>query len=209
MSASASTSSSSGCRSPRPGATATRPPIARCSAGCAARGHACCSSSATCPGTRRNRDLPDPDFCDSRSTTGWPIVARPFRRGHRRGRCGDRRLLRARTASPSLDCVLATARGAVAFYDIDTPDHARRARGGDRGLHRAGGRSRGFDAYFSFTGGPTLARLEREYGARRAAPLYCAVDAERLPPDRRRAALATSATSAPTAPTGSRRWSGC
>jgi spore maturation protein CgeB len=37
--------------------------------------------------------------------------------------------------------------------------------------------------YLSFTGGPTLERLERQYGALRARPLYCAVDAELYDPE--------------------------
>jgi spore maturation protein CgeB len=36
--------------------------------------------------------------------------------------------------------------------------------------------------YLSFTGGAILTRLEREFGARRARPLYCAVDPERYRP---------------------------
>lgn len=39
-----------------------------------------------------------------------------------------------------------------------------------------------FDVYFSFTGGPTLSRLEREFGARRAEALYCSVDPDRYAP---------------------------
>jgi len=35
---------------------------------------------------------------------------------------------------------------------------------------------RGFDLYLSFAGGPSLTRLERQFGARRARALYCAVD---------------------------------
>jgi spore maturation protein CgeB len=33
-----------------------------------------------------------------------------------------------------------------------------------------------FQLYLSFTGGPTLERLEQEYGAQLARPLYCSVD---------------------------------
>lgn len=36
----------------------------------------------------------------------------------------------------------------------------------------------GYDLYLSFTGGPTLARLEREFGSPRAWVLYCSVDPE-------------------------------
>jgi spore maturation protein CgeB len=35
-----------------------------------------------------------------------------------------------------------------------------------------------YDVYLSFTGGPTLRRLEREYGSRMARVLYCAFDPE-------------------------------
>src|SRR5207245_2908984 len=34
----------------------------------------------------------------------------------------------------------------------------------------------GYDLYLSFTGGPTLARIESEYGASCARVLYCSVD---------------------------------
>jgi spore maturation protein CgeB len=37
---------------------------------------------------------------------------------------------------------------------------------------------RDFDLYLSFTGGPTLRRLTREYGASRARALYCSADPE-------------------------------
>ena len=35
-----------------------------------------------------------------------------------------------------------------------------------------------FSMYLSFTGGPTLGRIERQFGARTARPLYCSVDPE-------------------------------
>jgi spore maturation protein CgeB len=71
--------------------------------------------------------------------------------------------------------VTSAAGGTSAFYDIDTPvTLAKLARGDfeylDPGLVGA------FDLYLSFTGGPTLERLEREYGARRAHAFYCLVD---------------------------------
>jgi spore maturation protein CgeB len=71
----------------------------------------------------------------------------------------------------------ATARGLAAFYDIDTPvTLARLARGDCEYLTRElVGR---FGLYLSFTGGPTLRRLEREFGAPAARPLYCSADPE-------------------------------
>jgi spore maturation protein CgeB len=78
--------------------------------------------------------------------------------------------------------VLRHRSGLAAFYDIDTPATLAAMGAGsceylDRRLIP------GFDFYLSFTGGPTLARLEREFGARRAFPLYCSVDPEHYFPE--------------------------
>jgi len=71
--------------------------------------------------------------------------------------------------------VTRTARGVTAFYDIDTPvTLARLARGEVDYLTRS--LIPRYDLYLSFTGGPTLERLEQEYGARSARALYCSVD---------------------------------
>jgi spore maturation protein CgeB len=71
----------------------------------------------------------------------------------------------------------AIARGAVAFYDIDTPvTLAKLARGDHEYL--SPDVIPGFDLYLSFAGGSSLTRLERRFGARRARALYCAVDPE-------------------------------
>lgn len=71
--------------------------------------------------------------------------------------------------------VTRTARGLTAFYDIDTPvTLARLARGEVDYITRA--LIPRYDLYLSFTGGPTLRRLEREYGAQTARALYCSVD---------------------------------
>ena len=73
------------------------------------------------------------------------------------------------------DWVFRNARGVTMFYDIDTPITL-------AGLERGGAEYLGredvprFDVYLSFTGGPTLERLERVFRARRARALYCAVD---------------------------------
>jgi spore maturation protein CgeB len=73
------------------------------------------------------------------------------------------------------DWVLGHALGATAFYDIDTPvTLAKLARGDYEYLHPR--HIPCFDLYLSFTGGPILALLERELGARKALPLYCSCD---------------------------------
>jgi spore maturation protein CgeB len=73
--------------------------------------------------------------------------------------------------------VTRTARGVTAFYDIDTPiTLAGLVSGEVKYLERA--LVPRFDLYLSFSGGPTLTRLESEFGAQRARPLYCSVDPE-------------------------------
>jgi spore maturation protein CgeB len=71
--------------------------------------------------------------------------------------------------------VTATARGITAFYDIDTPVTLTKLARGDTEYLSAALVQR-YALYLSFTGGPTLERLERQYGAPRARPLYCSVD---------------------------------
>jgi len=64
-----------------------------------------------------------------------------------------------------------------AFYDIDTPvTLAKLARGDHEYLHPR--QIPEYDLYLSFTGGPTLRRLERQFGAPRARQLYCSFDPE-------------------------------
>ncbi len=71
--------------------------------------------------------------------------------------------------------VLATARGVTAFYDIDTPVTLALLEQG-RAEYLAPYLIRRYQLYLSFTGGPTLERLEREFGSPMARPLYCSVD---------------------------------
>ena len=78
--------------------------------------------------------------------------------------------------------VTSTARGVTAFYDIDTPiTLAGLAGTGAEYLDRS--LVPRFDLYLSFTGGPTLERLEREFGARAARALYCSVDPDLYYPE--------------------------
>lgn len=83
--------------------------------------------------------------------------------------------------------VTRTAQGLVAFYDIDTPvTLSKLARGEFEYLSPALIPSYGL--YLSFTGGPTLRRLEQEFGSPMARALYCSVDPElygAMPAERR------------------------
>lgn len=73
--------------------------------------------------------------------------------------------------------ILHTARGMTAFYDTDTPVTLAML---DRGNETYVTRSQvpRFDLYLSSTGGPILEKLTQVYGAARARPFYCCIDAE-------------------------------
>jgi spore maturation protein CgeB len=73
------------------------------------------------------------------------------------------------------DWVLEQAHGVKAFYDIDTPVTLRALERGECEYLTREQIPR-YDLYLSFTGGPTLRRLEVELGAPRARALYCAFD---------------------------------
>ena len=122
-----------------------------------------------------NRDMPRPDFADLHLYADLPELRARFAR---RVREADAVLVGSYVPEgvAVIDWVLETARGPVAFYDIDTPiTLGRLARGDEEYL--AARQIPLFDVYFSFTGGPTLDRLCAGFGARRAEALYCTVDA--------------------------------
>jgi spore maturation protein CgeB len=73
------------------------------------------------------------------------------------------------------DWVQHEARGLTAFYDIDTPVTLARLARGEHDYLRPD-QIASYALYLSFTGGPTLRRLERDFGAPRARVLYCSVD---------------------------------
>jgi spore maturation protein CgeB len=63
----------------------------------------------------------------------------------------------------------------TAFYDIDTPVTLAKLRRGDHDYLSPALIPR-YDLYLSFTGGPTLRRLEKEFGSPCARPVYCSGD---------------------------------
>src|SRR5688572_11948202 len=78
--------------------------------------------------------------------------------------------------------VVRTAGGLTAFYDIDTPVTLAKLERGDT-EYLSPELIPKYGMYLSFTGGPTLRRLEREFGSPQALPLYCSVDPELYYPD--------------------------
>jgi len=135
---------------------------------------------------RDNRDMPEPDFARLELYEDIPDLKARFARTIREA---DAVLVGSYVPDgvAVTDWVLETARGPVAFYDIDTPvTLARLARHEEEYLARR--QIPQFDAYLSFTGGPTLDLLRHRYGARRTHALYCTVDADRYRPDAARSA---------------------
>ena len=145
----------------------------------AARGHEVTFLERDVEWYRHHRDLPDPDFCRLEYYGDVPDLAR----FSREVATADAVIV----GSYVPDGVAvgrwaqATATGPVAFYDIDTPvTLAKLARGDHEYLSPE--LIPGYDLYLSFTGGPTLTRLEDEFGSPAARALYCSVDPERYHP---------------------------
>jgi spore maturation protein CgeB len=80
--------------------------------------------------------------------------------------------------------VTAQAGGATVFYDIDTPVTVGKLERGDV-EYLAPHLVPQYDLYLSFSGGPILERIRREFGARRACPLYCSFDPDLYSPEDR------------------------
>jgi spore maturation protein CgeB len=148
----------------------------------AARGHDVLFLERDVPWYAARRDLPKPGFCrfalypDLGALSDWRreiagadavIVGSYVPEGVAAGRLVQR-----------------IARGATAFYDIDTPvTLAKLARGDHEYISPA--LIPGYDLYLSFTGGPILDLIERRYGAPAARVLHCSVDPEAYKPLRR------------------------
>jgi spore maturation protein CgeB len=80
------------------------------------------------------------------------------------------------------DWVTLQARGRTAFYDIDTPVTLAKLASGDCDYLSPALIPR-YGLYLSFTGGPTLRKIETVYGAPMARPLYCSVDPDLYYPE--------------------------
>ena len=139
----------------------------------AARGHEVVFLERDVPWYAAHRDCPAPDWCELRfyqsldelermasdvSSADAVIVGSFVPQGVAAGRFAQ-----------------AHARGPCCFYDIDTPVTLAKLERGDE-EYLSADLIPGYDIYFSFTGGPTLRRLETEFGAPSARALYCCVD---------------------------------
>jgi nucleoside-diphosphate-sugar epimerase/spore maturation protein CgeB len=142
------------------------------------RGHDILFLERDVPWYRANRDLKNADYCRLEFYSG----------------IGD--LERWRTSIADADAVIVGsyvpdgadvarfvqrhALGITAFYDIDTPVTLAKLERGDF-EYLSPEVIPGFDLYLSFTGGPTLGRIEEQYGSPAARALYCSVDPEAYP----------------------------
>jgi spore maturation protein CgeB len=127
-----------------------------------------------------NRDLPSPDFCELAYYTSVQDLLHRFRSD-----LENARAVIVGSYVPDgvavIDAIDHLALSNLHFYDIDTPvTLAKLARGDEEYLAKR--QIPLFTSYLSFSGGPTLSRLEEEFGARSAMPLYCSVDADEYTP---------------------------
>lgn len=140
----------------------------------AARGHEVLFLERDQPWYAAHRDLPEPDFC----TLAYYDNLEGLDRWREEVADADAVMVGS-YVTDGVDVgrwVQEHANGVTCFYDIDTPvTLAKLARGDFEYVSPEV--IPGYDIYFSFTGGPTLARLEQEFGSPCARPLYCSVDA--------------------------------
>ncbi|MGT2481644.1 CgeB family protein [Methylobacterium oryzae CBMB20] len=144
----------------------------------AGRGHDVLFLERDVPWYAQHRDLPDPDFCDLALYADLDGLEQ-----HRAAIAAADAVIVGSYVPDGIAAgarVLEWARGARAFYDIDTPVTLAALEAGTC-AYLAAGQIRDYDLYLSFTGGPTLRRLERAYGAPAARALYCSVDPEAYP----------------------------
>jgi spore maturation protein CgeB len=149
----------------------------------AARGHTVTFLERDAPWYAQNRDLPSPAFA---TTNVYGSLSELQRRHADHIRSADLVIVGSYVPDGIAigEWVTTTSTGVTAFYDIDTPVTLAALRNGGSTYISKELIPR-YDLYLSFTGGPTLQRLEREFGARMARALYCSVDVETYFPEPR------------------------
>jgi spore maturation protein CgeB len=142
--------------------------------GLAARGHDVLFLERDRPWYAANRDLPEPPYGRTRLYRSLRDLQSRFGAAVRQAD-----LVMVGSFVPEGvavgEWVTSHAGGATAFYDIDTPVTLARLARGDADYISPQLIPR-YGMYLSFSGGPTLARIERRFRARMARPLYCSCD---------------------------------
>jgi spore maturation protein CgeB len=139
------------------------------------RGHKITFFEKDVPWYAAHRDLPSPGFCSTILYHSLDEVnAYEATIAH-----ADLVILGSYVADAEqlAKTISALSPACFAFYDIDTPVTLE-ALNNDQCAYLTAAMIPMFDVYLSFTGGPTLNKLEQEYGAQRTYPLYCSVDPE-------------------------------
>ncbi|MFL6538728.1 MAG: glycosyltransferase [Chthoniobacterales bacterium] len=121
-----------------------------------------------------NRDMPQPPFCDTHLYQSVRELKSRFVDEVREADC----IIVGSYVPDGIavgEWVLQKANGVTAFYDIDTPVTLA-ALAAEKCAYVSPDLIERYDLYLSFTGGPTLRRIESEFGSPMARELYCAVD---------------------------------
>ncbi len=140
------------------------------------RGHHILFLERDVPWYASNRDLPNPEYCQ---TELYQTLEELQARFTEQVREADFVLVGSYVPEGVAvgEWAIQTAQGVTGFYDIDTPvTLAKLAREDYEYLHPR--LIPQYDMYLSFTGGPTLEKLEKEFGSPMARPLYCSFDPE-------------------------------
>jgi spore maturation protein CgeB len=140
----------------------------------ARRGHDVTFLEWDAPWYAGNRDMPDPQFC---RTVLYKDVDELFTRHADDVHTADACIVGSyvRNGIAVGEWVTSHCRGVTAFYDIDTPVTLAAIANGSND-YISTNLIPAYDVYLSFTGGPTLSKLERVYGSPAARPLYCSFD---------------------------------
>ena len=141
----------------------------------AARGHHVVFIEKDVEWYRQERDLPAPPFCLLELYDDWS-AARPALLAA----CRDADAIVIGSYFPDAIAVTealgSAGLGPLLFYDIDTPITLAALRAHGHVEYLTAALIPCFDAYLSFTGGPSLRELETRFHARRALAFYCSVD---------------------------------
>ena len=140
----------------------------------AARGHRVLFLERDVPWYAGNRDLPEPPYGRTVLYSGLEELKDRFAR---EVRAADLVIVGSYVPDGVAvgQWVTQTAQGGTAFYDIDTPVTLGKLAQGDY-EYLTPELIPCYGCYLSFTGGPMLKRLERQYGSPMARPLYCSFD---------------------------------
>ena len=147
----------------------------------ARRGHDVLFLERDVPWYAKDRDLPNPKYCRVELYSNLDELRDRFTGEVRRA---DVAIVGSYVPEGVAvgKWVTATTRGVSAFYDIDTPVTLAKLECGDH-EYIAPELIPLYQLYLSFTGGPTLVRLQSDYGSPAAKVLYCSVDPEIYHPE--------------------------